>query len=165
MVELAERSGIPAWLFFALLSAIFAAATNIFAKIGVADVNSNLATWIRVIVIFVVLSGIIVMRGEWVSPQNISSRTWIFLILSGLATGASWLCYFRAIQIGEIALVAPIDKLSVVLVMLMGALFLREALSLKQWAGGALILAGVLLIAWPNSKPAAEKPASAATGA
>lgn len=160
MVDLAQRAGIPAWLFFALLSAVFAAATNIFAKIGVAGVNSNMATWIRIIVIFIVLSPIIVLRGEWVSPQLISSRTWVFLILSGLATGASWLCYFRAVQIGQIALVAPIDKLSVVLVMLLGAAFLGEHLSIKQWAGGALILAGVLLIAIPDSAP---KPKSEST--
>ena len=161
MGDLADTASGPGllqpWLFFALLSAVFAAMTNIFGKIGVSEINSNMATWVRVIVIFTVLSGILYFRNEWVSPATISRKTWIFLVLSGIATGLSWICFFRALQLGQAAQVGPVDKLSVVLVMLMGVLFLGESLNVRQWAGGALILAGVLLVASP--KPEDPKPA------
>src|SRR5689334_5838468 len=112
------------WLIFAILSAVFAALTNVFGKIGVAEINSNMATWIRVIVIFCVLTPMVILRGEWQSPAQITSKTWTFLVLSGLATGASWLAYYRALQLGPASLVSPIDKSSVLLVMLLGVIFL-----------------------------------------
>lgn len=159
MGEWTSKLGIQQWLFFALLSAVFAAATNILGKIGVEKINSNMATWIRVIVIFFVTSGIIALRNEWVPPATIPNRTLLFLVLSGIATGLSWLCYYRALQLGQASLIGPVDKLSVILVMIMGVLFLGESLSVKQWIGGALILAGVLCVAWPETKP--DVPAAA----
>lgn len=158
MSEWAARMGIQEWLLFALLSAVFAAATTIFGKIGVQAINSNMATWIRVIVIFVVTSGLISLRHEWVPPETIPTRTWVFLVLSGIATGLSWLCYYRALQVGQASQIGPIDKLSVVLVMLMGVLILGEKLNAKQWMGGILILAGVLCIAWPDKKVELSQP-------
>lgn len=137
------------WLLFALLSAFFAALTNILAKLGVAEINSNMATWIRVVVILVVLSPILYVRGEWMQPQSIPTKTLVFLALSGLATGASWLAYFRALQLGPVSLIAPIDKLSVVLVLVIGVAVLGERLSIRQWCGAGLILCGVALLAWP----------------
>lgn len=142
------------WLIYAILSAVFAALTNIFGKIGVADINSNMATWVRVIVIFCVLTPMVILRGEWLNPAQISSKAWTFLVLSGLATGASWLAYYRALQLGPASLVSPIDKSSVLLVMLLGVIFLGEHLSPKQWAGAALIAAGILVIAWPGAQSA-----------
>lgn len=112
------------WQFWALLSAAFAALTAIFAKVGVANVNSDFATLIRTGVILVVVVGIVAATGQWQRPTEISGRTWLFLGLSGLATGASWLAYFRALKLGDAARVAPIDKLSIVLVALFGVLFL-----------------------------------------
>jgi transporter family protein len=135
------------WLIWALLSALFAALTAIFAKVGVQDVNSDLATFIRTIVVLVVLGGILAVRGLLQPLVNISGRTYLFLTLSGLGTGASWLCYFRALQLGDAARVAPVDKLSVVLVAIFGAAFLGEALSARNWAGVVLITAGVILVA------------------
>jgi bacterial/archaeal transporter family protein len=137
-----------AWQLWAVLSAIFAALTAIFAKIGVENVNSDLATFIRTIVVIVVLAGILVATGEWQPPATISSRTYLFLLLSGLGTGASWLCYFRALQLGDAARVAPIDKLSVVLVALFGAGFLGERLSAVNWLGVAAIAGGAVLVAY-----------------
>lgn len=135
------------WLFWALLSAIFAALTAIFAKIGVADINSNFATFIRTIVVIAALAGILSLTGGWQAPGTISTRTCVFLLLSGLGTGASWLCYFHALKIGEAAKVAPIDKLSVVMVAIFGVAFLGERLSLVNWAGVALIALGAVLVA------------------
>jgi transporter family protein len=135
------------WLFWALLSAIFAALTAIFAKIGVADINSNFATFIRTIVVIAALAGILSLTGGWQAPGTISTRTYVFLLLSGLGTGASWLCYFHALKIGEAAKVAPIDKLSVVMVAIFGVAFLGERLSLVNWAGVALIALGAVLVA------------------
>ena len=135
------------WLSWALLSAIFAALTAIFAKIGVADVNSNFATFIRTIVVIAALAGILSLTGGWQAPGTISTRTYVFLLLSGLGTGASWLCYFHALKIGEAAKVAPIDKLSVVMVAIFGVAFLGERLSLVNWAGVALIALGAVLVA------------------
>jgi transporter family protein len=138
----------PGWVAWALLSAFFAALTAIFAKVGVANINSDLATFIRTIVIAVVLCAILLARGLFQHLDTISPRTYFFLALSGLATGASWLCYFRALQIGEAALVAPIDKLSVVLVAVFGVIFLREQLTSVNWIGIAMIASGAILVAW-----------------
>jgi bacterial/archaeal transporter family protein len=137
-----------AWQLWAVLSAVFAALTAIFAKIGVENVNSDLATFIRTIVVILVLAGILVATGEWQPPATISGRTYLFLLFSGLGTGASWLCYFRALQLGDAARVAPIDKLSVVLVALFGAGFLGERLSAVNWFGVAAIAGGALLVAY-----------------
>lgn len=136
-----------AWQFWALLSAAFAALTAIFAKVGVENVNSDFATFVRTLVVICVLAGILSMFGEWQSPALVGRRTYAFLILSGLATGASWICYFRALKIGEAARVAPIDKLSVVLVALFGFAFLGERLSVLNTIGIGLIAAGAVLVA------------------
>jgi transporter family protein len=136
------------WQAWAVLSAIFAALTAIFAKIGVENINSDLATFVRTIVILVTLAFILLATGQFQSPGSISPRTYLFLVLSGLATGASWICYFRALKIGEAAKVAPIDKLSVVLVALFGVAFLGERLSAPNWLGIALIAAGAILVAY-----------------
>jgi transporter family protein len=135
------------WQVWALLSALFAAMTAIFAKIGVEAVASDLATFIRTLVVVVVLAGILVATGQWQPPGSIPSRTWIFLVLSGLATGASWLCYFRALKLGQAAQVAPVDKLSVVLVAIFGALILGERMSPTGWVGVVLIATGAVLVA------------------
>jgi bacterial/archaeal transporter family protein len=135
------------WLVWALLSALFAALTAIFAKVGVEGVNSDLATFIRTIVVLAVLGAILAARGLFQPLTAIAGRTYLFLTLSGLCTGASWVCYFRALQIGDAARVAPVDKLSVVLVALLGVLLLGEQLGAKDWAGIGLITAGVVLIA------------------
>ena len=135
------------WLFWALLSAIFAALTAIFAKVGIENVNSDFATFIRTIVILVAAGGIVLALGKWQSPGSISPKTWFFLLLSGCATAASWLCYFRALKLGEAGKVAPIDKLSVVLVAVFAFAFLGERYSPMNWVGIALISAGAVLIA------------------
>jgi transporter family protein len=135
------------WLVWALLSAVFAALTAIFAKVGVENVNSDLATFIRTVVVLVVLGAILAARGLFQPLTAITGRTYLFLALSGLCTGASWVCYFRALQVGDAARVAPVDKLSVVLVAVFGVLFLSEQLSGRNWAGIALITAGVVLVA------------------
>jgi transporter family protein len=126
---------------------VFAALTAIFAKIGVQNVNSDFATFIRTIVVVVALAGILTFTGAWQAPGEISQRTYLFLILSGLGTGASWLCYFHALQLGDAARVAPIDKLSVVLVAAFGVVFLAEKLSGLNWLGVALIGGGAVLVA------------------
>jgi bacterial/archaeal transporter family protein len=138
---------VASWIIWALLSAAFAALTAIFAKIGVENVNSDLATFIRTVVVIVVLGGILAVRGLFQPITSISGRTYLFLALSGLATGASWLCYFRALQLGDASRVAPIDKLSVVLVALCGVAFLGEKLSAYNWLGVLMIASGVILIA------------------
>jgi transporter family protein len=135
------------WQFWALGSAAFAALTAIFGKIGVADVNSNLATAIRTVVILVFAFAIVAATGVLPQWKEISSRAWIFLVLSGLATGASWLCYYRALQLGEASKVAPVDKLSVVFVVLLAAIFLNEPLSVRVLCGAALIAAGAIVLA------------------
>lgn len=135
------------WQAWALLSAAFAALTAIFAKVGVENVNSDFATFVRTCVIVVVLGAILAVTGNWQQPSTVTGRTWIFLALSGLATGASWLCYFRALQLGDAARVAPIDKLSVVLVAVFAVIFLGEKLSLPNWLGVCLIAAGAVLVA------------------
>ena len=135
------------WLPWALASAAFAALTAIFAKIGIANINSDLATLIRTAVILCVLAAMVAVTGQWQAPATIPRLTWVFLVLSGLATGASWLCYFRALKLGDAARVAPIDKLSVVLVAVFGVVFLGERLSGLNWVGVALIACGALLVA------------------
>lgn len=134
------------WWFWALLSAVFAALTAIFAKVGVKDVDSDVATFIRTIVILLTLGLILVALGKFHSPGDLSSRTWLFLVLSGLATGASWICYFRALKLGDASLVAPVDKLSVVLVAVFGVTLLGETLSGLQWLGIALVGGGAVLL-------------------
>ena len=135
------------WQFWAVLSAAFAALTAIFAKIGVANVGSDFATFIRTVVILLAIAGMLTLTGGWHGMGTVSPRSGLFLVLSGLATGASWLCYFRALQLGDASRVAPIDKLSVVLVALFAALFLGERLTVTGWAGVALIGTGAVLIA------------------
>ena len=135
------------WQTWAVLSAIFAALTAIFAKVGVENVNSDLATFIRTTVVIVTLGFLLAVTGQFQAPGTISGRTYLFLLLSGLATGASWMCYFRALKLGNAAQVAPIDKLSVVLVAIFGAVFLREQLSAVNWLGVVLVAAGALLVA------------------
>jgi transporter family protein len=136
------------WFVWALLSAVFAAFTAIFAKIGIAGVNSDLATLIRTAVIFIVLAGFVYWTGTWSDPTALSPKTWVFLILSGLATGASWVCYFRALKIGDASKVAPVDKFSLVLVAIFSVLFLKEHPSLREWCGIAMIGGGVILLAF-----------------
>jgi transporter family protein len=135
------------WLYWALLSALFAGLTAVLAKVGVRDVDSNLATAIRTVVILVFAWSIVLVA----RPQPLSAvppKAWLFLVLSGLATGASWLCYFRALQLGEASRVAPVDKLSVVFAMALAALFLHEKVSWQHWLGGALIVSGTVVIAY-----------------
>ena len=135
------------WLHWALLSALFAALTAIFAKVGVEGVDSDLATFIRTLVVIAMLGALLATRGLLQPWSSIAPRTWVYLVLSGLATGASWLCYFRALQIGDVARVAPIDKLSVVMVAILGAVLLGEQLSLTAWLGVLLIATGAVLVA------------------
>jgi transporter family protein len=142
------KNMISSWQMWALLSAAFAALTAVFAKVGVDNINSDYATLIRTLVILGVASLIVTATGQWQAPGAISSRTYLFLVLSGLATGASWLCYFRALKLGDAARVAPLDKLSVVLVAVIGTIFLGERLSATNWAGVGLIAAGAMLVAW-----------------
>jgi bacterial/archaeal transporter family protein len=137
-----------AWQFWALLSAVFAALTAIFAKVGVAGIGSDFATFVRTLVVIAALAGILTATGAWQHPASVPARSWLFLVLSGLATGASWVCYFRALKLGDAARVAPIDKLSVVLVAVFGALFLSERLAAVNWIGVGLIAAGAILVAW-----------------
>ena len=139
---------VASWQFWALLSAAFAALTAIFAKVGVEQVNSDFATFVRTVVILLVLGFILAATEQWQAPSSVSGRSYLFLILSGLATGGSWVCYFRALKLGDAARVAPIDKLSVVLVALFGVAFLGERLSGPNWLGVALIAAGAVLVAY-----------------
>lgn len=134
------------WWIYAILSAVFASLTAIFAKIGVRDINSDLATAIRTVVILVVAWGIAVARGEIKGISDLSKNTWIFLVLSGLATGLSWIFYYKALQIGKVSQVAPVDKLSVGLTIILSVVFLKEAISLKAAVGAALILGGTLIL-------------------
>jgi len=139
--------GLQPWLFWALLSAVFAALTAIFAKLGVAGINADMATFIRTLVIVVLLAIMVVATGKFQPLQKIGPRVWVFLLLSGLATGASWVCYFRALKIGDATRVAPIDKLRVVLVAVISVGFLEEHLSIQGWAGIGLIAIGAALVA------------------
>ena len=139
---------VASWQFWAVLSASFAALTAIFAKVGIESVNSDFATFVRTIVILVTLAFILTLLGEWQGLRSVSPRSYLFLLLSGLATGGSWLCYFRALKLGEAAKVAPIDKLSVVLVAVFGVVFLGERLNGANWLGVLLIAAGAILVAF-----------------
>lgn len=142
------KSLLTSWQLWAVASAIFAAMTAICAKIGIENVNSDFATFIRTAVILCVLAAILAGTGQWQPLSSISGRTYLFLVLSGLATGGSWLCYFRALKLGDAARVAPIDKLSVVLVAVFGVVFLGERLATPNWLGVALIAAGAVLVAY-----------------
>ena len=141
------KAFLTSWQVWALGSAVFAALTAIFAKIGIDNVNSDFATLLRTIVVLVSLALILYATGQYQSLSSISARSYLFLLLSGLATGASWLCYFRALKVGPASLVAPVDKLSVVFVAVISVLLLGEKLDLRQWGGIGLITAGVVMLA------------------
>ena len=134
------------WFYWALWSAAFAALTAIFAKIGLEGVDSDLATLVRTVVILVVLAAFVYLTGKWSNPASLAPKTWLFLMLSGLATGASWVCYFRALKVGDASKVAPVDKLSLVLVAVFAVLFLGERPSSREWLGIGLVAAGVLIL-------------------
>ena len=136
------------WQTWAVLSAVFAALTAILAKVGMQNINSDFGTFIRTIVVLLALAGILVATGQYQRLNTISARTYLFLTLSGLATGASWICYFRALKMGNASLVAPIDKLSVVLVAILGVVFLHEKLLFRNWMGVLLIAVGAVLVGW-----------------
>ncbi|MEO8802153.1 MAG: EamA family transporter [Rudaea sp.] len=134
------------WFFWAIISAGFAALTAIFAKIGIRDIDSDYATLIRTVVIIVVLTAWVWLTGKWRDPRELPSKSLIFLALSALATGASWVCYFRALQIGDASLVAPVDKSSLVLVAVFAFVFLGERPTTQQWLGIALVALGVVVL-------------------
>ena len=134
------------WFFWALLSAVFARLTAIFAKIGLEGVESDLATLIRTGVIMIVLTGFVFFTGKWSNPFELHSKTWLFLVLSGLATGASWVCYFRALKVGDASKVAPIDKLSLLLVAVFAVMFLGERPTTREWFGILLVGAGAIIL-------------------
>lgn len=135
------------WLAFALAAAVFAALTALFGKLGVEGINSNLATFIRTVVILIVTAGIVSLRGDWMRPEGLPTRSWAFLVLSGIATGLSWLCYYRALQLGPVSRVAPVDKLSVAIAIVFGLVFLGERPSWSLLIGGVLIVTGAIVIA------------------
>jgi bacterial/archaeal transporter family protein len=137
-----------AWFIWALLSAVFAALTAVFAKLGLAGVNSDMATLIRTVIIFGVLGAFVYATDKWTNPFALSSRTWLFLVLSGLATGASWTCYFRALKVGDASKVAPVDKLSLLLVVIIAVIFLGERPSVQEWVGILMVGAGVMVLAF-----------------
>lgn len=134
------------WAIFAVLSAVFAALTSILSKVGIEGVNSNLATAIRTVVVLVMAWGMVFLTSAQGGVTSISKKSWIFLILSGLATGASWLCYYRALQLGEASKVVPIDKLSVVITLILAFVFLHESFTTKSFIGAVLITAGTLIM-------------------
>lgn len=136
------------WFYWALASAFFAALTAIFAKVGLQGINSDFATFIRTIVIIIALAMFLSYTDKWQNPSALSAKNWAFLVLSGLATGASWLAYFKALQLGEASKVAPVDKFSLVLVAVLAFVFLKERPSAQEWGGIGLIAAGVLLLAF-----------------
>jgi transporter family protein len=135
------------WFFWAVLSACFAALTAIFAKVGIRDIDSDFATLIRTVVIVFVLAGFVWYADKWIDPRTLSPRALLFLTLSALATGASWVCYFRALQLGEASKVAPVDKFSLVLVVVFAFIFLGERPSGREWIGIGLVVSGVLVLA------------------
>jgi bacterial/archaeal transporter family protein len=135
------------WRLYAALSAMFAALTAIFGKIGVAEINSDLATFLRTIIVLAMCALIVSARGEWANPTGLPAKGIVFLTLSGIATGLSWLCYYRALQAGPASRVAPIDKLSVVFVVILAAAFLGERLNWKTGIGAVLVTAGAALMA------------------
>ena len=148
-IKLGSRTmtSVADWFAWALLSAVFAALTAIFAKIGLEGVDSDLATLIRTVVILMVLTGFVYFTGKYRNPFELHAKTWLFLVLSGLATGASWVCYFRALKIGDASKVAPVDKLSLLLVALFAVLFLGERPVAREWLGILLIGVGVIILA------------------
>lgn len=146
--EVWMRSLLQYWPFWALMSALFAAMTALFAKIGVSAIDSDFATLVRTFVILLTAGAIVAVGGHWTAPSSVPGRAWLALILSGLATGGSWLCYFRALKLGDASRVAPVDKLSVVLVTILAALLLGERLSPTGWLGVVLIAAGAGLVAF-----------------
>lgn len=135
------------WFHWALLSAMFAGLTTIFAKVGLRGIDPDFATLVRTLIIGSILALFVVMAGKWSDPFSLSAKTWVFLILSGLATGASWICYFRALQSGEASKVAPVDKSSLLLVALFAWLFLKERPTPREWAGILMVGAGVIVLA------------------
>lgn len=137
----------PPWFVWALLSAVFAALTAIFAKVGLKGVDSDMATLIRTVVILAALGCFVRATGKWTNPLALSGKTWLFLLLSGLATGASWVCYFRALKVGEAFKVAPVDKLSLLLVFVFAVVFLGERPSVREWLGILMVGGGVLVLA------------------
>ena len=136
------------WFYWALLSAVFAALTAIFAKVGIQGVDSDLATLVRTAIIIVILSAFVWLTGKWSNPFELSPRTWLFLGLSGVATGASWVCYFRALKVGDASKVGPVDKLSLLLLVVFAVIFLKERPSLREWTGILMVGAGVLVLAF-----------------
>ena len=140
-------SALPDWILYALGSAFFASLTALFAKLGVSSMNSNLASFIRTVVILLVTAGIVSWRGEWQKPESAPPSAWAYLVLSGLATGLSWLCYFRALQAGPISRVAPLDKLLVAFAIIFGLIFIGEKPSWPMAIGATLIVAGSIVIA------------------
>ncbi|MBS0575227.1 MAG: EamA family transporter [Proteobacteria bacterium] len=134
------------WVLFALGSAFFAGLTALLGKLGVAGINSNLATFVRTVVILGVTALLLSARGEWKPTAPIAAHTWVFLVLSGIATGLSWLCYYRALQLGPVTKVAPIDKLSVAFAIVLGLVFLHESVTWPVLLGGALIVAGSIVM-------------------
>jgi transporter family protein len=141
-----ELSQINMWYIYALLSALFAALTAIFAKVGVKDVNSDLATAIRTVVILIIAWGVVFVRGSISSSTVLTKSNWIFLTLSGIATGLSWIFYFKALQVGKVSQVAPVDKLSVAIAIVLSVVFLKEALTLKMAIGAVLIIIGTVVL-------------------
>ena len=135
------------WIVYAFASAIFAALTAVLGKIGVQSINSNFATFVRTVVILLFIAGIVTWQRQWTSPSEWKLRSILFLVLSGLATGASWLCYYRALQLGPVSKVAPIDKMSVALAIVLAVVFLGEKLDLKTVVGGLLVIAGSVVLA------------------
>lgn len=135
------------WPLWAFLSAIFAAVTAIFAKVGVQGVNSNYALFVRTVVVILFLIALLATTGEFQALSSITRRSQVFLVLSGLATGVSWLCYFRALQLGPVSRVAPVDKLSLLMVAILGVVFLGETMSIRNWLGVVLMAIGALLVA------------------
>ena len=136
------------WFYWAVASAVFAALTAIFAKIGIQGVDSDLATLVRTAIIIIVLAAFVWFAGKWSNPLELPAKTWLFLGLSGLATGASWVCYFRVPQVGEASKGAPVDKLSLVLVAVFAVAFLGERLALREWTGIAMVAGGVLVLSF-----------------
>lgn len=134
------------WFYWALLSAVFAALTAIFAKIGIEGINSDYATLFRTCVIIIILFFFVFLTGKWTNPLILKPKTWCFLILSGIATGASWICYFRALKSGDASKVAPIDKLSVILVAIFAVIFLHERPNAREWIGIFLVGLGVIIL-------------------
>ena len=142
----ATMTPFSSWQIWAILSAVFAACTAIFAKVVVENVNSDFATFIRTVVILGCLAVILLATGQFASPNSVSAKSWLFLVLSGFATGASWICYFRALQLGEASQVAPVDKLSVVFAIVFAGLILKEHLGWQQCVGGGLIVIGAVVL-------------------